>query len=147
MPTMQEIEQEERDARESAADGAYIYVHPDYYLKLLGAARRGVEADAEIAQLRRVIERGRDSTRTELLLSEQLSEQRAGNIKLLERAEKAKAELAALKVERDEAVRTEQEEIAQIVDRWAVIHDGAEFDFDALVDEIRARNQGDSNEH
>lgn len=91
MPTMQEIDRIEQYGHFSS--GATF---EGVSLKMLcAAARRGVEADAEIAQLRRVIERGRDSTRTELLLSEQLSEQRAGNIKLLERAEKAEAECAA----------------------------------------------------
>ena len=39
-----------------------------------------------------------------------------------------------------EAVRREREDIAQFLERWAVIYDGAEFDFDMLIDEIRARN-------
>ncbi len=101
--TLEELAALEKLANERLGSKS-VYANVTIYARTLqqlcAAARRGVEADAEIAQLRRVIERGRDSTRTELLLSEQLSEQRAGNIKLLERAEKAKAELAALKVER-----------------------------------------------
>lgn len=57
------------------------------------------EAKRTETELRRVIERGRTSTDTELLLSKQLEEQRSGNIKLMQQAEQTKKELAEAKRE------------------------------------------------
>lgn len=51
-------------------------------------------AQADNAQLRRIIERGRDSNATELGLAAQLDQQRNGNLVLLGKLEAAQAEIA-----------------------------------------------------
>lgn len=52
------------------------------------------EAEQSEKELRRVIERGRESNATELALAAQLAEQRDGNIKLLQRAEAAEHDIS-----------------------------------------------------
>jgi hypothetical protein len=52
------------------------------------------EARKENAEIRRIVERGRTSTDSELLLAKQLEDQREGNINLLLRAEQAYRKLA-----------------------------------------------------
>lgn len=70
----------------------------------VATALRSLQAELEAAkrsekELRRVIDRGRDSNATELALAAQLSEQREGNIVLLERAEAAESRLATVRAE------------------------------------------------
>ena len=58
-------------------------------------------AEQNERELRRIIERGRNSNATELGLSAQLAEQRSGNVKLLERAEAAEAKLREVEAHAD----------------------------------------------
>lgn len=74
-------------------------------------------------QLRKIIERGRDSNATELALAAQLEEQRNGNIKLLERTSTAEAACERMKKERSivlPAVVTEEmlEAVATVLSRY-----------------------------
>ena len=55
--------------------------------RLRAAEQRAEDAEIENRELRRLIDKGRSSTATELSLSAQLEDQRAANMKLLERAD------------------------------------------------------------
>lgn len=79
---------------------------------LFDAARRGVEAEGAIGNLKTACE--------------------VSNRVAHERAERAEAD-------RDAAAARERDGICDFLERWAVLHDGADFEFDRLIDEIRAR--------
>lgn len=85
MPTMQEIDSLESAANGCKAFGNIMTVEPDDYLRILTAARRGVEADAEVRRVESILNND----------IRNLTEKVIPNI--TERAEKAEAELAALK--------------------------------------------------
>lgn len=67
----------------------------------LTAARQRIEGlEATERELRRIIDRGRESNATELGLSAQVDQYRNAATKLLERAESAESRLAAVEAER-----------------------------------------------
>lgn len=129
MLTMEEIDRIQWDKNKHG------YMTADEFNELCAAARRGVELEpAPCCQEWHTCKK----PCSPLAENWRMDAQRER-----ERAEKAEAELAAIKVDGDEAARRDREEIAQLVERWAVIHDGADFDCDALVDEIRAQGEHD----